>query len=90
MSTANKLADLVQRRDSLRDNIHRVRGRLESAQTELRDVEEECRAKKIDPEKIDAVISQLDERLATEVRKLTDQIEAAEAQIQPFLSGGEQ
>lgn len=79
------LAALVQRRDRLKESVQRVQGRLDSARAELSSVEEECRRKKVDPEKIDAVIDQLKTRLDTEVVRLTGLIEQAEAQVAPFL-----
>ena len=88
MENTIDLTDLVQRRDNLRANTQRIQGRLESAQTELATVESECRAKKIDPATIDTVISQLEGRLVSEKQSLSEQIEAAEAQIKPYLSNG--
>jgi len=84
-TTGQDLTALVQRRDTLRENIQRVRGRLDSARQELADTEAECRSKKVDPDKIDTVITQLEQRLETEVTDLSARLEQAEIQVAPFL-----
>jgi predicted nuclease with TOPRIM domain len=85
MATGQELTALVQRRDRLRENVQRVKGRLDSAQKELSSVEEELRAKKVDPSQIDTVIAQLEQRLAQEIQTLTGLVEQAEAKLKPFL-----
>lgn len=85
MVDSKELAGLIQRRDQLRETVQRVKGRLDSARVELQSVEEECRKKKVVPEKIDEIITQLEQRLETEVKALTEQITLAETQVAPFL-----
>ncbi len=85
MATGKEIAELVQRRDKVRESIQRVRGRLDSARQEQMAVEEECRKRKVDPDKIDAVITQLEQRLETEISGLTSELEQAEAQVKPYL-----
>ncbi len=76
---------LVVRRDRLRENVQRVKGRLDSARADLASVEEECLKKKVDPEKIDVVIDQLTTSLESEITRLQDMITLAESQVAPFL-----
>jgi len=84
-----QLLDLVSRRDAVRANQQRVQGRLESARTELEDIDADLRARKVDPAKIDDVITQLGERLASEVTAIEEKIATAEDQVTPFLEGSE-
>jgi len=80
------LEDLLARRDAARDNVSRVKGKLEAARTELKDVEEECRQRKVKPENLEDAIQKLSERLDSDVVSLTKEVERAEIAIQPFLS----
>jgi hypothetical protein len=79
------LAGLITRRDAVRESVQRVRGRLDSARSELEASEEECRKRKVDPDKINEVIATLTARLATETAALAAKIEAAEAKVAPYL-----
>jgi predicted nucleic acid-binding Zn-ribbon protein len=80
-----QLESLVKRRDRLREQKQRIQGRLDSARSELATIEEECVRRKVDPEKIDAVISQLEQKLADEISSLERRMAEAEAQVAPFL-----
>lgn len=81
----HNLNALIQRRDRLRENVQRVQGRLDSARRELALVEDECRKKKVDPQQIDAVIDQLQQRLTQETARLAQAMSDAEGKIAPFL-----
>ena len=85
MADQKDLTALVQRRDKLRENIQRVKGRLDRSREELTEINDECKRKKVDPEKIDDVIAQLTQRLDSEVQKLTDEIRQTEEKVAPFL-----
>jgi len=84
-----QLLDLVSRRDAVKADKQRIQGRLESARTELAEVDADLRARKVDPKKIDAVIKQLGERLQAEITSIEAKIVDAEAQVTPFLEGSE-
>ena len=81
-----KLNALLTRRDTARDNVNLVKGRLEAAKTELANVEAECAAKKVTPAKLGDAISKLDTRLDDAVASLGTEITDAETKVQPFLS----
>jgi septation ring formation regulator EzrA len=85
-TTETEIRALIKRRDTLRTNVDRVQGRLDSAKKELAAAEEECRKKKVDPAKIDEVITQLTSRLDAETAALTARIDAAEKKVAPFLT----
>lgn len=84
-----ELEDVRQRRKKVAETLERLRGRKEQAETNLAAVEEECRAKNIDPEKIDAIIQQLEDKYREIVEKLTEDTEAAEKALKPFVGGNE-
>ncbi len=80
------LDDLLSRRDSARDNVSRVKGKLEAARTELSDVEDECKRRKVQPKNLGAAIDKLETRLDEAVASLETEVEQAENAVQPFLS----
>ena len=82
-----QLEDVIRRRKKVTDSIARLVGRKEQAQANLEAVEEECRSKNIDPEKIDDIIEQLESKYRTLVEDLTKDIEEAERKIEPFVTG---
>lgn len=82
-----QLEDVVQRRKKVAETLERLKGRKEQAETTLAAVEEECREKKIDPDKIDDIIQQLEDKYAGIVEELTKDTEEAERKIAPFVTG---
>lgn len=84
-----QLLDLVARRDAVKAEKQRIEGRLESARSELEEVDADLRARKVDPKKIDTVINQLGGRLEAEVTAIEEKITEAEEQVTPFLEGPE-
>ena len=83
-----KLDILTRRRDDARTQVERIRGRLDSARQDLTQVDEECRRRKVDPEGLDDVIKQLEERLDREMASLTEGVAEAEVLIAPYLEEG--
>ena len=82
-----QLDALIVRRDTLKATKNRLLGRLESARNDLVAVEDECRKRGVQPEKLDATIVELNRRLDTATKDLSDRIVAAEVQIKPFTEG---
>lgn len=82
-----QLEDVIQRRKKVTETLERLKGRKEQAEANLEAVEEECRAKNIDPEKIDDIIQQLEDKYRTIVEELTNDIEEAERKIEPYVTG---
>ena len=80
------LDDLLSRRDTARDNVSRVKGRLEAARNELSNVEDECARRKVSPKDLGIVIGKLEIRLDEAVESLRIEVEKAENSVQPFLS----
>jgi len=79
-----QLEDVIQRRKKVTETLERLKGRKEQAQANLEAVEEECRGRKIDPEKIDDIIEQLETKYRDLVQELTSDIEKAESMIEPY------
>jgi chromosome segregation ATPase len=84
-----ELEDVRQRRKKVAETLERLRGRKEQAEASLAAVEEECRAKNIDPEKIDDIIAQLEDKYRGIVEELKKDTEAAERALAPFVGGNE-
>lgn len=80
-----RLEAATKRRETLAAECRRLEGKLEAAETALRTVEEECRAKNIDPTKIDEVIEQLRSKYQTLVEQLEKDVSAADRALAPFL-----
>ena len=80
-----RLDDLIKRRDAAREVLQRSQGRLESARADVKSIEDECRAKGIEPDKLEAAIEQLETRYDQAVSELETKIEQVEKQVSPFL-----
>ena len=85
-----QLEDVIRRRKKVTETLERLKGRKEQAQANLEAVEEECRSKNIDPEKIDDIITQLEGKYQDLVEELTKDLEDAERKIEPFVTGTNQ
>ncbi len=84
MDTDGQLKELVARRDSLRDQVQRVKGKLERAEQEKRDIDAECASRKVDPEQLDTTIEMFEKKLADLVQEIGSDLERAEAALEQF------
>mgnify|MGYP001044446156 CR=1 FL=1 len=82
-----KLEKVVQRRKKVVDDLTRLRGRKEQAEANLSEVEEECRAKNIDPDNIEEIISKLEGKYSKLIEDLEKDTEEAERALAPFVGG---
>lgn len=82
-----QLEEVIQRRKKVAETLERLKGRKEQAEANLAAVEEECRAKNIEPDQIDAIITQLETKYRGIVEDLTRDTEEAERKIAPFVTG---
>lgn len=87
MATAKQdgLDVLIQRRDTLRDNVQRVKGRLDSARKDVAAIEAECAQRKVPPDKLAEAIDKLGARRDALVAELATGIAAAEKAVAPYL-----
>jgi predicted nuclease with TOPRIM domain len=79
-----RLDAAIKRRDSLAADCKRIEGHFEAAKASLASVEAECRAKKIDPDRIDELLTQAEKRFETLVTELEGQVEAAAKALAPY------
>ncbi len=79
------LARLVARRDALRQKQQRVEGRLEAAQDAQAKVEQECRDRGLDPEKLEQAIEKVEARYTQALEELEHGITEAEQSLAPYL-----
>jgi len=85
---AGLLQDATRRRADIVAKVERLKGRLEEAETNLAAVEDECRAKKIEPSQIDEAISKLETRFDKEMKTLQAAMVKAESALEPFENNG--
>ena len=80
----DRLDKAIKRRDAAKQEVQRIQGRLDSARAEQQRVEKEIRDKKLDPEKLDVAIQQLEERYEAAVTDLESKVVQAEQDLAPF------
>lgn len=81
------LESVLARRKKVKENIERLRGRQEQAQTNVAQIEQECRSKNVDPERIDEILQQLETKYKTLIEELDKDTQAAERALEPFVGG---
>lgn len=81
-----RLDQAVKRRDDLAAKRQRLVIRLEEAERALEELRAKCRAKNIDPDKLDEVISKLTTSLEQTVAGLELKLTEAEKAIEPFTN----
>jgi len=79
-----RLDDLIKRRDAARETLQRAQGRLEAARADVEAVEDECRSKGVEPDKLAKTIQQLEVRYDQAVSDLEEKIQRVEQQVAPF------
>lgn len=85
MDPKERLTKIQGRIASATATVQKIQGRHESATKSLEAVKKECRDNKIDPDKIDEVITGLEERFDSGASKLEQDIGKAEQELAPFL-----
>jgi uncharacterized protein (UPF0335 family) len=79
-----RLTAAVRRRSEIAAEVQRLDGRKEAALSSLRDVEDEIRAKGLDPATLEKTVSDLKSRLESEVSELEAALETAAQALAPF------
>ncbi len=74
------------RRNELESHRQRLQGKREAAALALDKARQECLDKKIDPDKIDVIIAQLEEKFEKHVAEITAENDAMEQALKPFLN----
>lgn len=85
MEPHERLEEIQRRAKEANAKVQKFKGKYEQAEAALESVRQECRDKKIDPDKIDTVIEKLEERFDEHASKLEKDIERTEKQLAPFL-----
>ena len=80
-----RLEVATKRRETLASECRKLEGKLEAAEASLQSLEEECRTKGVDPNKIDVLIEQLQSKYEALVKQLESDIAAADQALTPFL-----
>ena len=76
----------VKRRDDLAQKRQRLIIRLEEAERSLEELRAKCRAKNIDPDKLDEVLAKLGTSLEQSVASLESKLTEAEKALEPFTN----
>jgi chromosome segregation ATPase len=84
MDTESKLRDLLKKRNKLKSDIERLKGRREAAIKERDRLRQECTDKGVDPDKLDEIIPGLEAKLEGAVEQIKQNIEEAENQLRPL------
>jgi len=66
----SRLQEQLSRRDRLKVDLERKKGRLEEAERRLKELEDKCREKKIDPENLEEVVQKLETRFESSLEEL--------------------
>lgn len=79
-----RLDAALKKREDLASKAQRVLGRLEESERAREALREECRAKNIDPDKIDETIRRLEEALEKSLNDFESKLVTAEKAMEPF------
>lgn len=80
-----KLEKAVQKRDEIARQKERLLGRLEEARKRRAALEEQCREKNVDPDKLSETIDRLTKKYKSTVDEICEKVQAAEEELRPFL-----
>lgn len=82
----SRLDAAIRKRDQLAGQIQRVTGRLEEAERAREALREECRAKNIDPDKLDEAITKLGQVLESSLANFESKLDEATKAMEPFTT----
>lgn len=89
MSDLDKRLDqAVSRRDKLAAEAQRIAGRKEAAERALAEVEDEIRAKNLDPDTLEETIRKLEAAYEQEVEAFEKGVESARLELSPYTENG--
>ena len=85
MSIHNRFQEVLKRRDTVKAKVQRIQGKLEAAESTLKDIDAECRKRGIEPKQLGKAIRQLETKYEKGLEAFEAAVEEAETQITPFL-----
>lgn len=85
MDIQKQFQEAIKRRNDLKARQERLQGRLEAARSRQQEVQEKCRAKGVDPDNIEELISKVEKVLEERVESITRRVDEAEEQLAPYL-----
>jgi len=83
-----RLTTLLSQRDTLKTDKGRIEGQLVEARKTLTGVEDECKARKVKPDQLDAAIKTLEGRFDTAAEALENDMSEAQGALAPFVEEG--
>lgn len=81
----NTLNELLERQKRLESSVSRIEGRVEEAKERLSALEEECKAKGVDPNALGEVISKLEIKIEKMTAEYENDLNDAEAKINQIM-----
>lgn len=66
--------ELVKLKAELQTQVSRIQGRLDAAKADLLKIENECKAKGIDPNSLETLIEQIKTKYTLEAQRVEDQL----------------
>lgn len=81
----DRLNELVKKRDAVNAQIERVKGRRDAALQAREALEEKCRQKNVDPDKLDETIEGLKARYEQMLSQAEQDVNEAEENLAPYL-----
>jgi DNA repair exonuclease SbcCD ATPase subunit len=79
------IKELINRRDSIRSQLDRAKGQLESSERERQDLIQECEKYNVKPENLDSTIEKLEAKFQELLSAFSADIESAEKKINELL-----
>ena len=82
---SKRLDRVRERKSEIDKNRSRLEGKLEAAEQSLVKIDEECRSKGIDPEKIDEVLSKLTKHYEEQVITMETHLEKCDQKLRELI-----
>jgi len=84
VSLDDRLAAAIRDRDQLAAEVQRIEGRKQAAEENLATVRQEIQEAGLDPDRLDATISQLEQAYDKSVTEFETQLRAAQEALEPY------
>lgn len=80
-----RLEAAIKQRDKAQRTVQQLQGRLAAAQEDVAAIEKECAERGVQPDKLDAAITQLERRYDGAVAAFENDINIIEGKLAPFV-----
>jgi phage shock protein A len=84
MEEEQRLQKAIEKRDRLKTEVDKLKGRLEEAQERKKQIEEKCKSKNIDPSKLEELVTKVTEKYKAALASFETAIESLEQELLKF------